>query len=322
MPKNFALTGSSGYVAPRHLKAIKDTGNCLIAAVDPHDSAGILDKYFEDVRFFTEFERFDRHLDKLRREGLGKAVDYISVCSPNYLHDAHCRLALRLGADAICEKPAVLNPWNIDALQELEQESGKRIFTILQLRVHPALIELKKRLDEDNSEQKKEVNLTYITSRGPWYLMSWKGQIERSGGLSTNIGVHFFDLLLWLFGEVQHSEVHLNQPTKSSGFLELQNATVKWFLSIDKNDLPPDTVKAEQKTFRSVSIDGSEIEFSTGFTDLHTVVYQNTLEGNGFGLEVARPSIDLVHSIRNSNLIEVNDNIHPELERNKKLTAR
>ena len=321
MPKNFALTGSSGYVAPRHLKAIKDTGNNLLAAVDPNDSAGILDKYFEDVRFFTEFERFDRHLDKLRREGEGKAIDFISICSPNYLHDAHCRLALRIGADAICEKPVVLNPWNIDALQELEQESGKKIYTILQLRFHPALIELKKQLGKNKSGKKKEVNLTYITSRGPWYLMSWKGQTERSGGLSTNIGVHFFDLLLWLFGDVQHSEVHLNQPTRSSGFMELQNATVKWFLSIDKNDLPPDSVKEGQKTFRSVSIDGTEIEFSTGFTDLHTVVYQNILEGNGFGLDVARPSIELVHSIRDSKPIGVNENIHPELERNKNITA-
>jgi len=315
MPKNFAITGVSGYVAPRHLKAIKDTGNVLVAAVDPHDSAGILDQYFENVSFFTEFERFDRHLDKLRRKDSGGEVHYISICSPNYLHDAHCRLALRIGADAICEKPVVLNPWNIDALQELEQESGKRIYTILQLRVHPTLIELKKKLQSDKSGKKHQVVLTYITSRGPWYLMSWKGQVERSGGLVTNIGVHFFDLLLWLFGKVKHSEVHYADPLRAAGFIELEHANVKWFLSIDSKDLSKGTPGATQKTYRSVSLDDSEIEFSEGFTDLHTVVYKETLAGRGFGLETARPSIELVHDIREAKAIGLNENTHPRLKK-------
>ena len=311
MSKNFAITGCSGYVAPRHLRAIKDTGNKLVAAIDPHDSAGVLDQYFDDVRFFTEFERFDRHLDKLRRQDAGNEVHYISVCSPNYLHDAHCRLALRIGADVICEKPVVLNPWNIDALQELEQESGKKIFTLLQLRVHPALIELKKKIEADKSTKKKEVVLTYITSRGPWYLTSWKGMTERSGGLATNIGVHFFDLLLWLFGNVKHSEVHFDEQLRTAGFIELENANVKWFLSIDNKDLPEIAQKAKQRTYRSVSIDGTEIEFSEGFTDLHTVVYKETLSGRGFGLETARPSIELVHDIRVARPTGINAQTHP-----------
>lgn len=311
MSKNFAITGVSGYVAPRHLRAIKDTGNKLVAAIDPHDSAGILDQYFDDVRFFTEFERFDRHLDKLRRQNAGVEIHYITVCSPNYLHDAHCRLALRIGADAICEKPVVLNPWNIDALQELEQESGKKIYTVLQLRVHPTLIELKKKLDAEKSSKKKEVVLTYITSRGPWYLSSWKGMADRSGGLATNIGVHFFDLLLWLFGDVRHSEVHFVEPLRTAGFMELDKATVKWFLSIDSKDLPKNTVEAKQRTFRAVSIDGTDLEFSEGFTDLHTVVYKETLAGRGFGLESARPSVELVHDIRVAKSVGCNENTHP-----------
>lgn len=315
MSKTFAITGVSGYVAPRHLRAIKDTGNQLVAAVDPHDSAGILDQYFEDVRFFTEFERFDRHLEKLRRQGGGTEVEYISICSPNYLHDAHCRLALRIGAHAICEKPVVLNPWNIDALQELEQESGKKVFTILQLRVHPALIELKKKIDNDKSGKKKQVELTYITSRGPWYLMSWKGHIDRSGGLATNIGVHFFDLLLWLFGNVKKSEVHFNEPLRTAGFIELDNAEVKWFLSVDSKDVPADLEGTGQKTYRSVTIDGDEIEFSGGFTDLHTVVYKETLAGKGFGLEIARPSIELVHDIRVAAPTGVTADSHPRVKK-------
>lgn len=311
MPKNFAITGVSGYVAPRHLKAIKDTGNKLVAAIDPHDSAGILDQYFDEVRFFTEFERFDRHLDKLRRLNAGSEIHYITVCSPNYLHDAHCRLALRIGADVLCEKPVVLNPWNIDALQELEQESGKKIYTILQLRVHPALIELKKQIESDKSSKKKEVVLTYITTRGPWYLTSWKGMTERSGGLATNIGVHFFDLLLWLFGKVKHSEVHFEEPLRTAGFIELEKATVKWFLSIDTKDLPESAQKSKQRTFRSVSIDGNEIEFSEGFADLHTAVYKETLAGRGFTLETARPSVELVHDIRVARPTGINTNTHP-----------
>ncbi|MGH8014595.1 MAG: Gfo/Idh/MocA family oxidoreductase [Candidatus Zixiibacteriota bacterium] len=316
MAKIFAITGVCGYVAPRHLRAIKDTGNKLVAAMDPHDAAGILDQYFDEVRFFTEFERFDRHLDKLRRQDAGNEVHFISVCSPNYLHDAHCRLALRIGADAICEKPVVLNPWNIDALQELESESGKKVYTILQLRVHPALIELKKKIEADKSSKKKEVILTYVTSRGLWYLSSWKGLKERSGGLATNIGVHFFDLLLWLFGKVKRSEVHIDEQLRTSGFMELEMATVKWYLSINPKDLPEIALKAGQRTFRSVSIDGNEVEFSEGFTDLHTSVYKETLAGRGFDLETARPSIQLVHDLREAKPIGLNENSHPSLRRN------
>ncbi|MDD5424953.1 MAG: Gfo/Idh/MocA family oxidoreductase [candidate division Zixibacteria bacterium] len=298
MSKNFAITGVAGYVAPRHLKAIKDTGNNLLAAVDPHDSVGILDRYFSGVSFFTEFERFDRHIEKLRRKSEQERIHYVSICSPNYLHDAHVRFALRVGADAICEKPLVLNPWNIDALAELEQESHNRVYTILQLRVHPSLIALREKLLKEKRNGKYDVVLTYITSRGRWYLVSWKGQVDRSGGLATNIGVHFFDLLIWLFGPVESSEVHLANPYKTAGFLELQNARVKWFLSIDSNDLPEEAVKKAQPTYRSITIDNEEIEFSEGFTDLHTVVYKNILDGKGFGLEHARSSIILVHDIR------------------------
>lgn len=315
MSKNFALTGASGYVAPRHLKAIRDSGNTLVAAVDPHDSVGILDSYFREVRFFTEFERFDRHVEKLRRQNADKRVHYVSICSPNYLHDAHCRFALRVGADAICEKPLVLNPWNIDALRELEEESGHRIFTILQLRVHPSMIELRRKLREQLSNTRKDVRLTYITSRGLWYLVSWKGQVERSGGLATNIGIHFFDIMMWLFGDVKHSEVHYASPTKTGGFIELNNARVQWYLSIDADDLPPDVKEKGQATYRSITMDGEEIEFSGGFTDLHTVVYKETLAGNGFGLEDARPSIELVHGIRNAAATGTKEHSHPHISR-------
>lgn len=314
MVKNFALTGVSGYVAPRHLKAIKETGNRLVAAVDPHDSTGILDSYFEDVRFFSEFERFDRHVEMLRRRGDEYRVHYVSICSPNYLHDAHARFALRVGTDAICEKPLVLNPWNIDALQELELEHKQRIYTILQLRVHPSLLALKANLQKEPPAAKKDICLTYITSRGPWYLVSWKGQPDRSGGLATNIGVHFFDLLIWLFGKVEHSEVHIASQTRTGGYIELKNARVRWFLSIDRNDLPEEIKKQGQRIFRSITINGEEIEFSGGFTDLHTIVYRETLAGRGFGLEDARPSIELVHEIRNAKEIGINENSHPILK--------
>jgi UDP-N-acetyl-2-amino-2-deoxyglucuronate dehydrogenase len=317
MPKNFALTGVSGYIAPRHLKAIKDTGNTLVAAVDPHDSAGILDGYFENVRFFTEFERFDRHIEMLRRRGDEYQIHYVSICSPNYLHDAHARFALRVGADAICEKPVVLNPWNIDALQELEGEFNQRIYTILQLRVHPSLLALKEKVEKEKPKTKKEISLTYITSRGPWYLVSWKGQVDRSGGLATNIGIHFFDLLIWLFGKVEHSEVHLAETTKIGGFIELQNARVNWFLSIDKNDVPAEIIEKSQQTFRSITIDGEEIEFSGGFSDLHTIVYRETLAGRGFTLDDARPSIELVHQIRNAKTVGIKDKGHPFLRKLK-----
>lgn len=309
MGKLFALTGAAGYIAPRHLKAIKETGSSLVAACDPNDSVGILDKYFFDVSFFKEFERFDRHLEKLRRNKT--PVDYLTICSPNYLHDAHIRLALRLRAHAICEKPLVLNPWNLDALGELENEYGRRIYTILQLRVHPALVALKNSIKPGN--RKHQVNLTYITPRGLWYLASWKGQIEKSGGLATNIGIHFFDLLIWLFGSVKNSEVHCAQPTRTAGFFELANAEVRWFLSIDKSDLPP-AAASGQATFRSIQVDGKEIEFSEGFTDLHTVMYKEILEGRGFGIDDVRPSIALAHEIREAKAIGENENSHPFLK--------
>ena len=309
--KNFAITGVAGYIAPRHLEAIKGTGNRLVAAVDPNDSVGILDRYFPDVSFFTEFERFDRHLEKLRREKSQEKVDYVAICSPNNLHDAHIRLALRIDAHAICEKPLVLNPWNLDALQELEQESSARVFTVLQLRVHPALLELKQKLSKEKSKQKHEVVLSYITSRGLWYYFSWKGMIEKSGGIATNIGIHFFDFLMWLFGDVQTSVLHLKDNKRMSGFMELQNANVKWFLSTDRNDLPEETSKKGVSTFRSITVDGEEIQFSEGFTDLHTRIYEETLKGNGFGIDDARPSIILVQKLRSANTINDIDNIHP-----------
>lgn len=309
--KNFAITGVAGYVAPRHLQAVKDTGNQIVAAVDPHDSVGILDKYFPDVSFFTEFERFDRHLEKLRRDGSAHKVDYLSICSPNNLHDAHIRLALRIGANAICEKPLVLNPWNLDALQELENETSARVFTVLQLRVHPALISLRQKLLKEKSSKNHNVVLTYITSRGLWYYYSWKGIVEKSGGIATNIGVHFFDLLMWLFGDVQTSKIHLTKEKRMSGFLELQNANVSWFLSTDRNDLPQESIQKNESTFRSITVDGEEIHFSEGFTDLHTRVYEETLAGKGFGIEDARPSISLVHNLRSMPAEHDADNIHP-----------
>ncbi|HSW54469.1 MAG TPA: Gfo/Idh/MocA family oxidoreductase [Ignavibacteriaceae bacterium] len=309
--KNFAITGVAGYIAPRHLQAIKDTGNQLVAAVDPNDSVGILDKYFPDVSFFTEFERFDRHLEKLRREGSNHNIDYLSICSPNNLHDAHIRLALRVEANAICEKPLVLNPWNLDALQELERESSARVYTVLQLRVHPALVELKEKLAKEKSKKKHEVVLTYITSRGLWYYFSWKGMIEKSGGIGTNIGIHFFDLLMWLFGNTQSSTLHLSDPKRMSGFLELQNANVKWYLSTDRNDLPKEAIDKGAPTFRSITVDGEEIQFSEGFTDLHTLVYKEIINGRGFGIDDARPSVTLAQKIRSTQPVESLDNIHP-----------
>jgi UDP-N-acetyl-2-amino-2-deoxyglucuronate dehydrogenase len=309
--KNFAITGVAGYIAPRHLTAIKDTGNMLVAALDPHDSVGILDRYFPGASFFTEFERFDRHLEKLRRSNGGEKVDYLSICSPNHLHDAHIRLALRSGADAICEKPLVLNPWNLDTLQELEEETGNKVNTILQLRVHPSLIELKRKIQREDKNEKYNVRLTYITSRGPWYLYSWKGVNEKSGGIATNIGIHFFDLLIWLFGKVQNTELHLTRHDKMGGFIELENANVNWFLSIDRNDLPPDVVRNEKSTYRSITVDGNEIEFTEGFTDLHTKVYEEILSGRGFMIKDARPSVNLVYELRNSVISFKQENVHP-----------
>lgn len=312
--KNFALIGAGGYVAPKHMKAIRDTGNNLIAAIDISDSVGILDSYSFDVAFFTEFERFDRHIEKLRRAGDDKKIHYVSICSPNYLHDAHIRFALRIGADAICEKPLVLKPWNLDALTEIEQETGKKIFNVLQLRVHPSIIELEHKVDAMDGDGKAEIDLTYITSRGKWYFYSWKGDIVKSGGIATNIGVHFFDMLMWIFGGVQNQEVHLAEPEKMAGYLELERANVRWFLSADRHDLPDDAKTEGKTTYRSITVDGEEIEFSGGFTDLHTMVYKDILSGGGYGIEDARPSIDLVHAIRESDPINNPDKFHPFLK--------
>lgn len=310
---NFAIIGVGGYIAPRHLKAIKETGNNLVAALDSNDSVGILDRFFPNVPFFTEFERFDRYAEKLRRQNGENRIDYVTVCSPNYLHDAHIRFALRIGANAICEKPLVLTPWNLDALQELEEEYGKKVSTILQLRVHPALIELHNNLKENASSVKHEVVLTYITSRGPWYFTSWKGKIDKSGGIATNIGIHFFDLLGWLFGGVIRNEVHHSDPLRVGGYLELENARVRWFLSLDRNDLPENATACGLTTFRSITVDGKEVEFSEGFTDLHTVVYQETLAGRGFGLQDARAAIEIAHDIRESAPLGVSEESHPFL---------
>ncbi len=311
--RNFAAIGIAGYVAPRHLKAIRDTGNRLVAAIDPCDSVGILDQFSYDVRFFTEIERFDRHLEKLRRGPEENRVHYVSIMSPNYLHDAHCRLALRVGAHAICEKPLVINPWNLDQLAIIEAETGKKINTILQLRLHPALLKLKETLDQCHPGHQHDVILTYITSRGLWYHISWKGTLEKSGGVATNIGIHFFDLLLWLFGEASTVKMHHSDPRRMSGFIELEHARVKWFLSVDPNDLPFSAEPGRNNTFRSITVDGEEIEFSGGFNDLHTRVYEETLAGRGFGIEEARPSIDLTYRIRNTPISPKDDTSHPFL---------
>ncbi len=314
--KNFALTGVGGFIAPRHLKAIRDTGNRLVAAVDPKDSVGVLDSFGFDVRFFTEIERFDRYLEKLRRGPEEGRIDYLSVCSPNYLHDAHCRLGLRMKADVICDKPLVINPWNLDALEELEEESGQRIWTILQLRAHEKLMALREELVAKKSPTAKhDVTLTYVTSRGPWYDVSWKGQEEKSGGIPTNIGIHFFDMLMWMFGAAEDAKIHLSEPRRMSGYLELERARVKWFLSVDNKDVPREVKAAGKTTFRTITVDGSEVEFSEGFTDLHTRVYDLTLAGKGFGIKDARPSIELVHRMRNTAATPAGTDLHPLLQR-------
>ena len=294
--KNFALIGAGGYIAPRHMKAVKDTGNKLIAALDKHDSVGILDSYFPEADFFTEYERFDRHLEKQKR--LGTKTDFVSVCSPNYLHDAHIRFGLRIGADVICEKPIVLNPWNIEALMEIEKETGKNIYTILQLRLHPAIIELKEKIAAAPAGKKHIINLQYITSRGHWYHTSWKGDVHKSGGIATNIGVHFFDMLIWIFGDVEKSTVSEHSALKASGKLELEKASVDWMLSIDAADLPQGAKDAGKRTFRALTIDGEGFEFSEGFTELHTKSYEEILNGNGFRISETLKVIQLVHQIR------------------------
>jgi UDP-N-acetyl-2-amino-2-deoxyglucuronate dehydrogenase len=296
--KNFALIGASGYIAPRHIKAIKETGNKLICALDPYDGIGILDSYFPTADFFTEPERFDRYLDKLRRKGEQK-IDYVSICSPNYLHDSHIRMALRNGADVICEKPLVLNPWNLDSLEEIEKETGRKVFTILQLRLHPVIQELKKKIENGPKGKVYDVNLTYITSRGKWYFVSWKGDEKKSGGIASNIGIHFFDMLGWIFGEFTGVELLNNKLDKANGLLYFENAKVKWSLSVDERDLPQDVIASQKRTYRKIEIEGDELEFSEGFTDLHTTSYKAILNGSGFGIKEARKSIEIASSIRN-----------------------
>lgn len=308
--KNFALIGAAGYIAPRHLMAIKDTGNVLLAAVDKHDNVGIMDSYFPDASFFTEFERFDRHVSKLKYEN-GSQMDYVSICTPNYLHDAHIRFALRQEADAICEKPLVLNPWNIDALSNIENETGKKIYNILQLRVHPSIIALKEKIDKGPADKIYDIDLTYLTSRGNWYYTSWKGDVTKSGGIATNIGVHFFDMLSWIFGDLKGNTVHINTHDRSAGFLEFEKARVRWFLSINYDVLPEDIKEKGQRTYRSIQIEGEELEFSGGFTDLHTVSYQEILAGRGYGLEAPRQAIEIVHEVRNADPIGLQGEYHP-----------
>lgn len=307
---NFGLIGAAGYIAPRHMKAIQATGHRLVSALDKFDSVGIIDSFFPDSDFFTETERYDRHLDKLRRKGEGK-VDFVSICSPNYLHDAHIRLALRNKAHAICEKPLVLNPWNVDALEELEKEFEKKIYTILQLRHHPAIKKLKEKIENGPKDKVYDIDLTYITSRGNWYFISWKGDEQKSGGIATNIGVHFFDMLSWIFGPVGRNVVHVSEPHTASGFLHMPQARVRWFLSLDPHNLPDQAVKKGNRTFRSITVEGEEIEFSGGFTDLHTISYEHILKGNGFGLEAVRPSVNTVYTIRNASPAGLRGDYHP-----------
>lgn len=309
--KNFALIGAAGFVAPRHMKAIKETGNCLVAALDLNDSVGIIDSYFPEADFFTEFERFDRHIDKMRRAQHDRQVHYVSICSPNYLHDSHMRFALRSGADAICEKPLVLNPWNIDGIHEIEKDTGRKVNSILQLRLHPSIIALKEKVAKANTRSKDDVDLTYITARGNWYLHSWKGDIKKSGGIATNIGVHFYDMLYHVFGSLQENKVHYISDTKAAGYLEYEKARVRWFLSIDVNDIPLAILQKGQRTYRSITVNGGDLEFSGGFTDLHTRSYQEILAGRGFGLEENRVAVETVAHIRNAKP-EMNTNeCHP-----------
>lgn len=307
--KSFALIGAAGFIAPRHMKAIKDTNNNIVCALDKFDSVGILDSYFPNADFFTEFERFDRHIEKLRLNK--KPIDFVSVCSPNYLHDAHIRFGLRNNADVICEKPIVLNPWNIDSLADLEQQTGKKIFNILQLRLHPAIIALKQKIANDNNDTIYDVDLTYITSRGNWYYTSWKGDVHKSGGIATNIGVHFYDMLSWIFGELKQNIVHLHEHDRAAGYLEFKKARVRWFLSIDYNTIPEEVRNAGKRTFRELNINGESFEFSDGFTDLHTNSYKEILAGNGFRISETKTAINIVHDIRSQKPLGLQGNYHP-----------
>lgn len=308
--KNFALIGASGYIAPRHLKAIKNTNNNLLVALDKFDSVGIIDSYFPEADFFVETERFDRHVEKLKYDS-GIVLDYVSICTPNYLHDSHIRMALRRGSDAICEKPLVLNPWNLDALKKMEEESGKKVYNILQLRVHQSIIDLKSKIEAAPKDKIFDVDLTYLTSRGNWYYTSWKGDLTKSGGIATNIGVHFYDMLSFIFGNVKKNVVHTHTHDRAAGYLEFEKARVRWFLSINYDVLPEEIKSKGQRTYRSITIEGEELEFSGGFTDLHTKVYQQILDGNGYGLEDARQAIEIVHDIRNSKPIGLKGDYHP-----------
>jgi len=311
-PKNFGIIGVAGYIAVRHLHAIKETGNNLLASLDKFDSVGRIDSYFPDSDFFVEFERFDRHFDKLKRTGT--KIDYVSICSPNYLHDSHIRFALRHQAEAICEKPIVLNPWNIDALQEIENETGHKIYTVLQLRLHPKILELREKIRNGPKGKVYDIDMTYVTSRGNWYSISWKGDIQKSGGVATNIGIHFFDMLSWIFGDTRKNIVHISEPHKAAGYLELENARVRWFLSLDYNDIPLSFRESGKRTYRSITVNGEEIEFSEGFADLHTESYKEILAGKGFGLKEARQSVETAYNIRNSKPVGLQGDYHPILK--------
>lgn len=314
--KNFGIVGVAGFVAARHLKAIKETNNTLLVALDKFDSVGILDSYFPNARFFVEFERFDRHLEKLKYEH-NRLLDYVSICTPNYLHDSHVRCALRRGADAICEKPLVLNPWNIDKLVHIEKESGRRIWNILQLRLHPSIIALREKIKNGPTNKVYDVDLTYLTSRGKWYFSSWKGDISKSGGIATNIGVHFFDMLSWIFGDVKQNTINIHETDRAAGFLELEKARVRWFLSINHDDLPSEIKRKGQTTYRSIVIEDEELEFSNGFADLHTDSYEKILSGNGFGIEETRPAIEIIHDIRSTPAIGLKGEYHPFASKTK-----
>jgi len=311
----FGLIGAAGYIAPRHMKAIKDTGHILTAAFDPNDSVGIIDSYFPNADFFTEFERFDRHIDKLRRQQNAHAVDYIAICSPNYLHDSHIRFALRAGADAVCEKPIVLNHWNMDALAAIEKDTGRKVFTVLQLRLHPSILALKEAVAAAPADTQLDVTLTYITARGKWYFNSWKGDVTKSGGVATNIGVHFFDMLHFVFGKVLENKLHYRDEFKAGGFIEYERARVQWFLSLDVDDLPAEIKQAGKLTYRSLTMNGKEVEFSEGFTDLHTRVYEKILTGEGFGLEENRVAVETAGNIRTQVPAGLVGDFHPCLKR-------
>jgi UDP-N-acetyl-2-amino-2-deoxyglucuronate dehydrogenase len=310
-PKNFGIIGVAGYIAVRHLHAIKETGNNLLASLDKFDSVGRIDDYFPDSDFFVEFERFDRHFDKLKRTGT--KIDYVSICSPNYIHDSHIRFALRHQAEAICEKPIVLNPWNLDALQEIENETDHKIYTILQLRLHPKILELREKIRNGPKGKVYDIDMTYVTSRGNWYSISWKGDLQKSGGVATNIGIHFFDMLSWIFGNTTKNIVHISEPHKAAGYLELENARIRWFLSLDYKDIPLSFRKSGKRTYRSITVNGEEIEFSEGFADLHTETYKEILAGRGFGLKEARQSVETAYTIRNSKPMGLQGDYHPIL---------